>query len=62
MIDLIDVRCPNCRKLLLRAAPGSLLEIKCERCKMLVAWPTLTAEIKTQSSEGENHERDRAAA
>jgi phage FluMu protein Com len=32
---LIDVRCPTCRALLLRASADSTVEIRCRRCRTL---------------------------
>ena len=55
LVEWLEVRCPNCHKLLARILWfGCILEVKCDRFKMLVTWPSLTAEIK--SSE-ENHEQ-----
>ena len=30
--DLLQVRCPYCRKLAVRASRGARLEVKCARC------------------------------
>lgn len=44
---ITEVRCPHCNKLLFKANGfGVLIEIQCERCKSVVIWPVLTAEIK----------------
>ena len=51
-MEWLEVRCPKCHKLLLRIfGLGCLLEVKCSRCDTLVAWPSLTSEIKESSNE-----------
>lgn len=53
ILKKVDVRCPNCRRLLLKAfvlagddeippATALAIEIKCERCKDLIGWPVLS--------------------
>ena len=39
---LIDVRCPNCQKLLFQVDRlGSVVKTKCPRCGAMVQWPAL---------------------
>jgi len=41
-IHLQEVRCPVCHKLLCKAAPTSIVQIKCPSCKeMVLARPTI---------------------
>jgi LSD1 subclass zinc finger protein len=37
MPEPVDVRCPNCRRLLFRIIGAAWIEIKCEKCKALIA-------------------------
>jgi phage FluMu protein Com len=42
-----EVRCPKCNKLLFKADGfGVRIEIQCDRCKSVVIWPVLAAELK----------------
>lgn len=50
---LTDVRCPNCNRLLLRAAGHFILEIKCPRCHAVLSVtvkPVLLVELSTDTS------------
>lgn len=50
--QMIEVRCPQCNKLLLRVAGmGSLVETKCDRCGAMVRYPKLAPEIFSTEKE-----------
>lgn len=41
MIDqssLVQLRCPTCNRLLMRLCPGSIVEVKCNKCKTLTSY------------------------
>ena len=51
----IDVRCPNCDKLLFIAyGLGTIIQIMCPRCRKKIIWPCIYAEMidLEESSEG----------
>ncbi len=51
VIELIEVRCPNCNRLLLRMGGFGLVEIRCPKCKALVRYPKLVPEIFSSEKE-----------
>ena len=57
---MIEIRCPQCNKLLGKTeAPGPRIEIVCPKCKVLVAWPSLRAEIVTPDPDREREHPSR---
>lgn len=49
---MISIRCPRCNKLLTRVAGlGTYIQVKCDRCKGLVEWPTLTPHLKDDEND-----------
>lgn len=55
---MIDVRCPQCEKLLFRAeGMGSVIETRCPRCSVTVRWPSLGAVVVREPSAEEGSSR-----
>lgn len=51
-MDEIEVRCPNCRKLLLKVSGYCcIIYIICPRCGVKVKWPVMTGEVLPQNSD-----------
>lgn len=55
---MIDVRCPQCGKLLFKAQGfGTQIEAHCPRCKINLLWPANVAEIIPSDQRAERQER-----
>lgn len=45
-MNWLEVRCPTCHKLLLKInGLCCIIEVACPKCKLLVRWPVLAAEV-----------------
>jgi hypothetical protein len=55
--DLVRVRCPYCRKLAVKASPGSVLEVRCRGCNGLFGGKVVIRPPKQREDppDGPNH-------